>query len=95
MAWALWIRAWLGRIELRSLAAPFFEQLNLTPEAEGWRSEIRTATQINGEKVQIRWSLGISGLRAQVKLQKGWEILPLEGGLLGLQQLVAQHATKG
>ena len=85
LVWALWLRAWFGRIELVALAQPWVEPLGLTWLPEGWRAEVRAQGTLDARPVVLRWRWRWNGVQLAVKLGNSWKAVPVDGGPEGLR----------
>ncbi len=95
--WALWLRGWLGRVELRALAAAQVEAAGLRWEPDGWRGSVFASGTLDGRPLRMRWGQRWGRAQAWVWLEPsgvrrgGWAEVPMEGGLLAVRALRAER----
>lgn len=85
MGWALWLRAWFGRIELVALAEPWVQDFRLTWLPEGWRREVTAEGEWEGRRFRLRWRTGFLGTRLSMYLENRWMEVPMESGPDGIK----------
>ena len=95
--WALWLRGWLSRTELRALAAAQVEAARLHWEPDGWRGAVFASGMLDGRSLRMRWQQRWGRVRASVWLESsgvrrgGWAEVPMEGGMLAVRALRAER----
>ncbi len=87
--WALWLRAWLRRVELVALAQPWVDELGFSWLEEGWKAEVQAEGSLDGQPLRLRWRAGLFRYRVDVLQNGKWQEIPWEGGLLALRASTA------
>lgn len=56
VVWALWIAAWVRRVELRAAAEPLVREFGLAWTAEGLRARVSARGRVGDREVELRVS---------------------------------------